>query len=431
MTISDAQMPPEGFDKKQIALRGLTFPSVRLALARFLVTFSFVWPFFNYQLIDPSSSTEINFLPVFLAALLLPEVTLRQRWPILLALPVFAVALIWGSPTAPIRLAIGIIPLSFAINLSFHLRERNQDLIPPGLAYRALQIFVGFCVVQTVQFRLFHIIPEWLTGALMAIVPRYSGVPYDDFGIRGVQGWASEPSSAGLTCIAFAIVAICQRPDRRWRVLALLSLLLVLNGSVYALVVSILFGLSCLFTLQRKRYSLLLLVLLSIVTAVYIGRSGRVADLSSGIATSGINSWSNEDFKRFGQIFGPLQQLPYIYKPVMVSFNGRVSALEPLGLLPLLAGYGSVLGFAWLVYILWHNFPLKHVGDRPLMLIAAFVLLIMASPDLIPSVVALAVFAVPRIARSAVPEIREQRRAIFCRIESAVAVQTKGWLDRL
>ena len=59
------------------SLRALTFAPTRLALARMLVVFSFIWPFFNYQLVDPSSLTEINFLPVILAAFIVPEVTLR------------------------------------------------------------------------------------------------------------------------------------------------------------------------------------------------------------------------------------------------------------------------------------------------------------------------------------------------------------------
>jgi len=60
------------------ATRELTFPAARLALARLLVAFCFVWPYFNYTLIDPDSKVEVNFLPVFLAAILLPEVTFRE-----------------------------------------------------------------------------------------------------------------------------------------------------------------------------------------------------------------------------------------------------------------------------------------------------------------------------------------------------------------
>ena len=112
----------------------------------------------------------------------------------------------------------------------------GRNPIPANLAYRCLQVFTAFCMLQSVQFHLFPIIPDWFSDALTAIVPRGdAAVPYDDEGIRGVQGWASEPSSAGLMCIAFALVAIVQRPDRRWRVLALFVLVLLMNKSIYFL----------------------------------------------------------------------------------------------------------------------------------------------------------------------------------------------------
>ena len=98
-------------------LRGLTLPGARLVVARLLVIFSFVWPFFNYTLIDPNSLTEVNFVPVLAAALLLPEVAWRERCSILLSLPVFLVALLWANSTAPLRLAFGIIPcISYSIS---------------------------------------------------------------------------------------------------------------------------------------------------------------------------------------------------------------------------------------------------------------------------------------------------------------------------
>ena len=130
-------------------LSAFTFVETRVALARVLVVFSFVWPFFNYSLFDPGNTTEINFLPVFLAALLLPESSLRERWSILLALPVFAVALAWANPAAPLRLAIGMVPLHIVLNLTRYLREGGKELIPPNLAYRCLQTFIAFCAVSS------------------------------------------------------------------------------------------------------------------------------------------------------------------------------------------------------------------------------------------------------------------------------------------
>jgi hypothetical protein len=43
---------------------------------------------------------------------------------------------------------------------------------------------------------------------MAVIVPRYMDAPYDDLGTRGVQGWASEPSSAAMTCFSFCAVAM-------------------------------------------------------------------------------------------------------------------------------------------------------------------------------------------------------------------------------
>jgi hypothetical protein len=386
------------------SLRAFTFAPTRLALARMLVVFSFIWPFFNYQLVDPSSLTEINFLPVILAAVLVPEITLREKWSLVLTLPVFAVALIWANPTAWLRLAVGIIPLHFVLNLTRHLKEHGRELIPSDLAYRALIVFVVFCMMQTVQFNVFPVIPEWLTAALMQVVPRYSAIPYDDTGIRGVQGWASEPSSAALVCVAFSLVAIRQRPQRRWRVLALFALFVLLNKSIYALVLLILLALGCLFASRKKLLPLLALIPMSLAVSVYIARSGRLAQLHNNLLVSGVNSEFNKELMRFAQMFYPLQGFPRIYSPP--NLYGSL-VMEPMGLLPLLTGYGSVPGLVWLIYILWRNFPPRRVLLRPLALVAGLVLLMMTTPDLIPSVVALTVFLVPRTKQAASAEYPE------------------------
>lgn len=374
------------------SLRAFTFAPTRLALAQMLVVFSFIWPFFNYQLVDPSSLTEINFLPVILAAVLVPEITFREMRSLLLTLPIFAVALIWANPTAWLRLAVGIIPLHFVLNLTRHLKEQGRELIPSDLSYRALILFVVFCMLQTVQFNLFPVIPEWLTAALIQVIPRYSAIPYDDTGIRGVQGWASEPSSAALVCVAFSLVAIRQRPQRRWRVLALFALFVLLNKSIYALVLLILLALGCVFTSRKKLLPFLALIPMSLAVSVYLARSGRSVELQNNLLVSGLSSESNKELMRFAQMFYPLQSFPRIYSPP--SLYGSL-VMEPMGLLPLLAGYGSVVGVLWLAYILWRNFPLRRVTLRPLAAVAGLVLFMMTTPDLIPSVVALAVFLVP------------------------------------
>lgn len=213
----------------------LTLRPIRIWTARLLVAICFVWPFFNFGIAIAGSTLEVNFLPVFAAAALLPEILLRDRPSILLAVPVFIVAALWATPSAVLRLVIAMVPLHFLLNLTHHLRERGQSLLPLGLAYRTLQVFVVFCVVQTVDFQVHPVIPGWISNTLVQIVPRYSGTPYDDYGVRGVQGWASEPAGAAMICATFALVAILERQERRWRVLALFALLMLMNKSVYAI----------------------------------------------------------------------------------------------------------------------------------------------------------------------------------------------------
>jgi len=388
---------PMPFRPSVCALGDLTFPGLRLAATRWLVIVSFVCPFFNFELLVPSSTVEVNFLLIFLAALLLPEVTLQDHRAILLALPVFAIALIGASPTACARLAIGMLPLHFLINLTRTLRARGEDILPPNLAYRSLQVFVVFCAVQTVQLNYFHILPDFVVNILVAVVPRYSTVPYDALGVHGVQGWASEPSSAALICIAFAVIAIHQRPERRWSVLAWYVVLLLLNKSIYATVLTVLLMVGCLMTLRHKLYAILALIPSSLVVLMYLTLSQRVSKLRTNLLIDGLNSDANHELARFVQILSPLQQFPHVYKPVIL-FGSWV--MEPMGLLPLLVGYGSVLGAVWLFYILRHNFSLSPVSMRPMALIALFVLLIMSAPDLIPSILAVVIFLVPRHASS-------------------------------
>jgi len=383
---------PVSLRDDDIGLFSLTFPSIRLGLARWLVAFSFVWPFFNFKILLPDVTVECNFVLVLLAAVLLPEVALRDKCSALLALPVFAVALTWGNPTAPLRLVIGMIPLLFVLNLARNMRELGQDLIPPNLAYRSLFLFVVFCLVQTVHFRFIPLIPEWFTQSLIAVVPRYMEAPYDDTGIRGVQGWATEPSSAAVTCIAFSLVTIRQRPDRRWTVLALFALLAFLNKSIYSLVLLILLGLYCLFTLRRKFYSLLALLPFASALIFYALSSNRVEELRSSFLTAGISSESNKELLRFTQILAPLGQFPHVYQPVIL-FGGLV--MEPTGLLPLLVGYGSVMGLLWVANMILRNLPRGHDSQWPLTLLGGLILLIMTPPDLVPSIVALAVLLVP------------------------------------
>jgi predicted MFS family arabinose efflux permease len=70
--------------------------------------------------------------------------------------------------------------------------------------------------------------------------------------------------------------------------------------------------------------------------------------------------------------------------------------MEPMGLLPLLAGYGGVTGLVWLGCLLWRNAPREGLPQRLLLITTGIVLLFMAPPDLIPVVIAFAIFLVPR-----------------------------------
>lgn len=369
----------------------LLFLPQRINLSRALVTFCFVWPFLNYAGIDPSSTMEINFLPVFLAVVLLPEIFWRDWKGILLLMPVFAVAIAGAPVNAALRVAIGVIPLHFIINLTHYLDDREQSLLPSGLAYCSLQVFVGFCILQTIHLQLFPILPGPLVEGLTTLVPRYAQVPYDFSGIRGVQGWASEPSSAGLTCMAFALVSLRERPDRRWRVLGLFALLVFLNKSVYALLLYVLLVGGCLLTIRHKVKAFLATIPLAGLVGIYLSGSARLAELRSNLIADGMNRQSNHELMRFLQILDPLQQFPHVYKPTPVWGDWIA---EPMGLLPLVLGYGSVAGLIWLAYVLFRNFSLRRIELWSLALVAAFALLIMSSPDLIPCIVAFAVFSV-------------------------------------
>ncbi len=370
----------------------LTLPTLRLTVARALVVINFLWPFFNFDLIFPGNNMEVNFLFVFLAALILPEILLDEWKSIVFAVPAFLVALICSSPTSCLRLIAAIVPLHFIFNLTRALRSRGIELVPANVAYHALKIFVLFCTAQTIQMNYLHILPEALSNVLVSIVPRYMTVPYDSLGVHGVQGWASEPSSAGLTSISFALVAIHQKPELRWRVMAWFACLLMLNKSIYATILAVLLLVACLQSLRRKVLATLALIPAGVLVAAYMVYSGRVAMLRESVLIDGLNSVSNHELARFVQILSPLQQLPHIYQPVIL-FGSWV--MEPLGLLALVAGYGSIFGVLWLLYILKRNFPLNQVRMRPFWLIALFVLLFIASADLICSIVALAVFLVP------------------------------------
>lgn len=395
----------------------MTLPATRLAAGRALVILCFFWPFFNFDLFLPGNTLEINFLPVFFAALLLPELLLLDLASLFFALPAYLVALLFATPSSCARLLIAIVPLHFILNLTRRLRASGEELIPPGWAFRGLKVFVLFSAAQMVHMHLLRIIPAALQNFMVAVVPRYFTVPYDEFGTHGVQGWASEPSSAGLTTIAFALVAIQQRPDRKWRVMAWFAALVLLNKSIYAIVLGILLLVACMVSLRRKWLAFAGMIPAAMIVGFYISISGRVATLSEHLQIDGLNSESNHELARFVQILSPFAQFPHIYKPVIL-FGSWV--MEPMGLLPLCVGYGSIFGILWLLYILRKNFPISQIKDRAYWLVALFVLLIMASPDLICSIVAFAAFMVVKRPQNADEQVIPHLQAHVANITECI-----------
>jgi hypothetical protein len=364
---------------------------LRLYLARLLVALAFLWPFVNYESLGFPGHAEVNFIPAFFAAALLPEVTLRNKRGVLLSLLLFGIAW-WGSGTEGlIRLAIGVIPVLFIFNLTLYLGENKGYLFGPNLAYRALQVLALFSLMQTIDLGL-PIIPRWFTHVLTTIIPRYTPSGYDDSGIRGVQGWASEPAGAALMGIAFALVDVVRCPQRRWRVLSILVMLLLLNHSIYALVLTLLFALCCLSTLGRKIYLFLFAAVFSAASLLYIENSARFAEMQTALEMGGLSLETNRELQRVAQIFFPLLQFPHIYSPPQLpAYDG---SLAPLGLLPVVIAYGSIGGVVWLVWLYRSYFGHERLPYACFAFLAGFVLLFMASPDMVPSIVALSTFLV-------------------------------------
>jgi len=370
----------------------MRFKSLRLQLAKFLVVATFVWPFVNTSNFFPQSTVEINFLPVFLAMSLAPEVLFEDLFSLLLVLAGIALAAVWGPPDSALRLIIGALPCLFVPSLHRYFRTRGKELVPRPLAHFALYTFVGFCILQHVHFNIFPIVPDWLSNGLASIVPRYMDAPYDEFGMRGVQGWASEPSSAAMTCFAFSVVAIQQEPKKHWCVLVAFAALTALNKSVYGILFLVLLGGVSIWGIGRKFHALLILIPVGAVFSFFIFQSGRVTQLRENLLIFGLSQDSNRELLRFAQIIYPITAFPGIYRPV--SLFGL--DMQPLGLLPLLIGYSSVIGCILYYRLTFRNFRLTDAQSTPLALAALFVLTFMSSPDFLPVIVAFAYATAPK-----------------------------------
>jgi hypothetical protein len=368
--------------QSQAILTELT--ELRLGIARFLVIFSFVWPFINANYLFPQAEFEVNFLPVLLAVVLAPEIFAADGIAMVLLGGTLAVAAFWGSTNAVLRLAIGAVPCLFLINFQQYCLSHKQELIPQSIAYRTLQVFVGFSVLQWVDFYVHPVIPGLVTNILTTVVPRYSGQPYDELGLRGVQGWASEPSGAAVVCFSFAVVAVQQDPKKRWRVLLILAILLLVNKSVYGLVLLLILGLVYLLFIRHKSYSILGLATLAAGILLYASRSVRLTEVIETALLYGADPSLNIDLARVNQIVFPLVAFPKLYMP----FNVFGVEMQPLGLLPLLVGYGSVLGLALYLRLAFFKLPLQNARSLPLAFVALVLLSLVVPSDLIPAIIA-------------------------------------------
>ena len=358
--------------------------SIRLSVARFLVLISFVWPFVNTSYFVVDSLVETNFFLVLLAILVFPELLFEDRATLLLLVAVLTVSAIWGTRDAAMRVFIGAAPCVFIFALYRHCVGQGKQLIPFKVSYWALVVFVGFCALQYVNLNLFQVLPDWLTNVLSVIIPRYMDVPYDEFGTRGVQGWASEPSSAAMTCFSFCVVSMQQSPHKRWHILLFFTALTALNKSVYALLFFILLGLACLAYLNKKSRVVLALVPFVVVIAFLISHSARIDELYESFLRYGADQEANRELLRLGQILYPLACFPRVYQPV----NIFTIDIQPLGLLPLLIGFGSVAGVMLYWRIIFRTFWLKHARWQMLGLVSVFVFSFLSSPNFIPMIVA-------------------------------------------
>ena len=363
---------------------GASLTEVRFRVAQFLVLVCFVVPFFNFNHFFAQSEVEVNFLPVFLAVLVLPEVFLADGLSVFLLAATLGMSVLLAPTESVLRLIIGAVPCLFLLNLNRHCLSRGRELIPRSLAYRTLQVFVSFSALQWFSLNVLPVIPGWFTEVLATIVPRYSGEAYDEFGVRGVQGWASEPAGAAMVCFSFAIVAAQQEPKKRLRILVLLVVLLAVNKSVYAVGLLAILGVVYLFSLKHKWYSVAALVLLSVGLAWYVSSSNRIEDFAKSAAIYGVEPDINYQLFRVNQIIAPLAAFPRIYHPVYIFDH----YIEPMGLLPLLVGYGGVLGLALYVRLAFFEISLRHARSPTIALASLFVLSFLVPPDLIPPIIA-------------------------------------------
>ncbi len=369
----------------------LAFTKGRLRLAKALVVLAFVWPFININYFFPRADFEVNFLPVLLAVAIAPDILAADGTALLLLAGTLAVAASWGSTDAVLRIVIGAIPCLFLLNFQQYCLSHGKELIPASIAYRTLQLFVAFSALQWMDFYLHPVIPGWLTNILTILIPRYSGLPYDEFGMRGVQGWASEPSGAAVVCFSFALVAAKQAPRRRLAIVLLLAVLLVVNKSIYGLLLLAVLALIYLSSFRYKRYSVIAISFCAVGLFYYAGSSTRLDEVIANTLLYGADPTLNIDLARVNQIVFPILAFPRIFRP----FTAFGIEMQPLGLMPLLLGYGSVMGLGLYLRLAFFKFPLRRVKSLPLALIALAFLSFVVPSDLVPAIIAFTYAVIP------------------------------------
>jgi hypothetical protein len=402
----------------------MPFESLRLNLARCLVVVSFLWPFANTSYFFAESTVEINFFLVFAAMSFLPELLLADWLSLVLLMVAAGLGALWGPSDGAARLIIGVAPYLFLVSLQVRCRERGEELIPRGLAFPALCVFAGFSLLQYAHFYWFAALPEWVTNILSVLVPRYMNSPYDEFGERGVQGWASEPSSAAMTCLAFSVVAMREAPAKRWRILFVFALLVAVNKSIYALLFLGFLGFACCWGMRRRIYALAALLPLAGTFCFLVYQSSRVQMLRQEVLPFGLSEGSARELLRFAQILYPLASFPKIYH----SLDLFGLTVAPLGILPLLVGYGSFAGCLLYMRLAMRSVRLIERDALPLAAACGCVLSFLASPDFIPVIIAFLYSLHPASALQPVPLIagRESWGGKLARLLEQSAAQTEA-----
>jgi hypothetical protein len=315
-------------------------------IARFLITLNFCFPFINGEALT-GIPFELNIIPLLLAAILVPAIcAYGGRELALLALAVAACFLFADLDRAS-RLAFNMLPFILCMSYIRFCARRHIDVLYGPIVYAAYLLFTALCIYQALHNAGFLAMPGNLVAFLDFALPRYMQTSYDDLGLRGVQGWASEPSGAALLSLGFYLYLRGTYPDHG-RLLAVLYLAnIFLNKSVYAFATLILLIAVHLITSKSFQQKLAggMVAIASLVTAAFY--FPRIHDVYQNIAAQGMSLASNPELSRLVQVLYPLNAFPMYYEPVM--YFG--TTLHPIGLFASALGYGSVFGMLLLVSI--------------------------------------------------------------------------------